>query len=116
MTDNELNISDLPGEDASSDELRAFAGDFDGYGAAGGLHEAAGIARAPSMDSITEMRIAKYFAVRAMRHCDDDFGPDEPAQFREYVARIREILLERERTSSSSPRGKSATKDNLGEV
>ncbi|MCK9994847.1 MAG: hypothetical protein KAH56_01060 [Candidatus Krumholzibacteria bacterium] len=96
MPAEELTISDLPIVGATEDELWSFAGDFDGYGVAGGFDECARIAQAPNMDSISEIRIAMFFSVRAMRHCGDDFDGSEQPQFREYVARIRSILLERE--------------------
>ena len=79
----------------------AFADDFDGYAQAGGFHERAEIARAPNMDSIVELRIAMFFAVRAMRHCDDEFDVGEYNLFRIYIARIREILSE----GDSAPAG-----------
>lgn len=96
MGNNDLRISDLPGENASVAELRTFAGDFDGYGAAGGFHECAKIAQDPDWDSITELRIAMFFSLRAMRHCGDDFGSRDEEKFRDHVSRIRALLQDEE--------------------
>ena len=95
MDREELTLADLPDEDASLDDLLEFAGSFDGYRAAGGFHECATIAQAPKEDSITEQRIAMFFSARARRHCGDDFEADDLAVFRDYVAKMREILLKR---------------------
>ena len=93
MDSEELTLADLPGEEATLGDLLEFAGSFDGYRAAGGFHECSTIAQDPKEDSITELRIAMFFSVRARRHCDDDFEGDDLALYRDYVAKIREILL-----------------------
>ena len=93
MDREELTLADLPDEDATLDELLEFAGSFDGYRAAGGIHECAAIAQAPKEDSITQLRIAMFFSARAMRHCGDDFEADDLAVFRDYVSKIRDVLL-----------------------
>ncbi len=102
MPDQDPTPSNLPDDQATAAELLKFAGDFDGYRAAGGFHECARIAQAPDLNSITEMRIAMFFAVRAMRHCGDDLEDRELDLFRDYVARIREILAARPTTGESS--------------
>jgi len=71
MPNQDPTPSNLPGDQATAAELRAFADDFDGFRAAGGIQECSRIAQAPDLNSITEIRIAMFFAVRAMRHCDD---------------------------------------------
>jgi len=93
MPDNQLKLSDVPGENATADELFEFARNFDGYRAAGGGHECGRIAQSPDLNSITELRIAMFFTLRAIRHCGDDFGPPDEAMFRDYTARIRALLV-----------------------
>ena len=79
-----------------ADQLFDFAASINGYDLAGGFHEYVEIASSPNRNSVDELRIAMFFHLRALRHSGEDLDVDDVKLLREYTARIREILVERE--------------------
>lgn len=85
----ELTLADVPGPDASLDEIWLFALTFDGYGHCGSFGDCAEIANARRHDSLTNIRVCLFFEQRRWRHFGTEPESEDLAYFRYLVELIR---------------------------
>lgn len=85
---DQLQLSDIPAEDASLEELL----DFEAFGS---FEDCADIASAQDHSSLDHLRACLFFEARSLRHCDSDPGPEELAYWRLVVSKIRTCIEER---------------------
>lgn len=74
---HDLTLDDIPGVDASWNEINLFAHRFDGYAASDSIERCAAIASERRHDTLTELRTCLFFEARSWRHGGED--PDEQA-------------------------------------
>lgn len=84
-----LTLENIPGEDASWDEINLFAHWFDGYAASGSFDQCAAIARERRHDTLTELRTCLFFEARSWRHGGEDLDDQAMSYIRDVIRQIR---------------------------
>jgi hypothetical protein len=95
IPNDQLQLTDIPADDADLNDLIHFAHTFNGYEAFGGFEACAAIAEARDHSSLAHLRACLFFEARSLRHSDDDPGPEEMAYWHELVRKIRTCVEER---------------------
>lgn len=95
IPNDQLQLTDIPADDADLNDLIHFAHTFNGYEAFGGFEACAAIAEARDHSSLAHLRACLFFEARSWRHSDDDPGPEEMAYWHELVRKIRTCVEER---------------------
>ena len=94
IPNNQLQLADIPTEDADLGALIRFAHTFNGYAAFGGFAACADIANAGDHSSLSHLRACLFFEARRWRHFGDDPGPESLAYWLELVGKIRSCVAE----------------------
>jgi hypothetical protein len=95
ISNDQLQLADIPGEDASLAALCRFAHTFNGYDAFGGFDACAAIANAGDHSSLSHLRACLFFEARCLRHTGDAVGPRTLAYWHGLIAKIRVLVEER---------------------
>lgn len=89
ITNDDLRATDLPGDDASLQELISFAHTFNGYARWGSLERCAEVKDHSSLDNL---RTCLFFEARRWRHYGTDPDPETLAYWRLLVSKIRQFV------------------------
>lgn len=92
----DLRPADLPGEQASLQDLISFAHSFNGYAHWGSLERCAEIANAKDHSSLDSLRTCLFFEARRWRHYGRDPDPEAEQYWRLLVSKIRHRLRDNE--------------------
>lgn len=89
IRNEELQLSDIPRDDASYEEISGFALTFDAYTHWGSFEKCAQVANERGHGTLTELRTCLFFEQRRWRHFGE--APDEEAMeyIRSLLASIR---------------------------
>lgn len=94
IANQDLMLSDIPDPDTEYPRsVEEFAHTFNGYDAAGGIHECAEVAHSISdrpCATLSELRCALFFSCRAARHTGIDLDIKNHECLRALLRRIRE--------------------------
>lgn len=96
IASDDLTPADIPGPDASEDELHGFAYTLNGYRVAGSVGRCGEIALSPNHESIDELRIAMFFHLRMLHHTNQGFDDFDAEHLRRLTGRIRELVQARD--------------------
>ena len=86
---DQLQLTQIPGADATEGELIRFAHTFNGYEAFGSFEACAEIANRGDHSSLDHLRACLFFEARRWRHFGEAPGPETLAEWRELVDKIR---------------------------
>lgn len=92
---NQLQLAQIPGEDASFAELCEFAHTFNGYEAFGSFEACAEIANRGEHRSLKHLRACLFFEARRWRHFGESPDDEALAEWRELVRKIRAKVVAR---------------------
>lgn len=95
IANDQLQLADIPADDADLDALIRFAHSFNGYEAMGSFERCAEIANAQDHSSLDHLRACLFFEARRWRHFGALPGPEVQAYWRELVAKIRACVDQR---------------------
>lgn len=90
IPNNELQLAQIPGDDASFAELCEFAHTFNGYQAFGSFEACAEIANRGDHSTLRHLRACLFFEARRWRHFGEDPDPETLAEWRQLISKIRE--------------------------
>jgi hypothetical protein len=91
----QLNLADIPADDADLDDLIRFALSFNGYNVFGGFNSCAEIANSRDHSSLSHLRACLFFEVRRWHYFDDDPDPESLAYWHELIRKMRTYVEER---------------------
>jgi hypothetical protein len=89
ISNEELELADVPAPDASWDEIESFALSFNGYLATSSFEACAAIAAEGAAQTLAELRACLFFEQRSWRHAGNAPGAGDLAYIRTLVERIR---------------------------
>jgi len=89
IPNNQLQLGDIPGDDASLQDLIRFAHTFNGYEAFGSFEACAEIANRGDHRTLKRLRACLFFEARRWRHFGEDPDDEDLAEWRELVGKIR---------------------------
>ena len=101
ITNEDLNLEQVPSINASFDEIGAFALTFDGYEYWGSFERCAEVAQGARGDSLAELRTRLFFSQRAWRHADGDASPQIDKEWRALISAIRIAVKKRSETAAT---------------
>ncbi|MGC1780175.1 MAG: hypothetical protein WBB34_19745 [Xanthobacteraceae bacterium] len=98
IPDSLLTRAQIPGENATWQEIGQFALTFDGYAEWGSLERCAEIANGRRNETLAELRTCLFFEQRRWNH----FGHSPDAKTMEYIQGLLAAMREKVSTASSA--------------
>ena len=95
IDNDQLQLEQIPADDASFSELCRFAHTFNGYEAFGSFEACARIANGGDHRSLDHLRACLFFEARRWRHFGESPDGQALAYWRELVAKIRACIEQR---------------------
>lgn len=95
ISNDQLQLEQIPSDDASFSELCQFAHTFNGYKAFGSFEACARIANRAEHSSLDHLRACLFFEARRWRHFGESPEGEALAYWRELVSKIRELVTAR---------------------
>ena len=93
ITNEQLQLSDLPDASASWTEIGEFALSYNGFKAQGSFEACAKIANEERQDTLSDLRTCLFFEQRRWQHYGDEPDDEAMAYIRSLVEQIRAILV-----------------------